>query len=78
LLHNRFRHPEVGSGRELLSTALSQPDEVYRNGRGAVHVLKRIDEEYFLVAIREPTNNQGLVRTAYLTNVKKNKDRRDA
>jgi len=42
LLHNRFRHPEVGSGPELLSTALSQPDEVYRNGRGAVHVLKRV------------------------------------
>ena len=56
---------------------MSQPDEVYRNGRGAVHVLKRVDEEYFLVATCEPTNNQGLVRTAYLTNVKERKDRRD-
>jgi len=56
---------------------LSQPDEAYRNGRGAVHVLKRVNEEYFLVAIYEPTNNQGLVRTAYLTNVKERKDRRD-
>jgi len=74
-LHIRFRHPEVGSGPELLSTALSQPDEAYRNGRGAIHALKRIDEEHFLVVIYEPTNNEGLVRTAYLTNAKR-KDRR--
>ena len=74
-LHIRFRHPEAGSGTELLSAALTQPDEAYRNGRGAVHALKRADEGYFLVVIYEPTNNEGLVRTAYLTNVKR-KDRR--
>jgi hypothetical protein len=65
-LHIRFRHPEVGPGTELLSTALAQPDEAYRNGRGGVHALKRINEQHFLVVIYEPRNNEGLVRTAYL------------
>jgi len=74
-LHIRFRHPEVGTGTGLLSTALAQPDEAYKNGRGAIHALKRVDEERFLVVIYEPTNKQGLVRTAYLTNVRR-KDRR--
>jgi len=37
--------------------------------------LKRIDEQHFLVVIYEPTNNEGLVRTAYLTSIKR-KDRR--
>ncbi len=74
-LHIRFRHPEVGFGPEVLSTALTQPDEAYRNGRGAIHALKRIDEEHFLVVIYEPTDNEGLVRTAYLTNINR-KDRR--
>jgi hypothetical protein len=74
-LHIRFRHPEVGPGTPLLSTALAQPDEAYKNGRGGVHALKRIDEQHFLVVIYEPTNNEGLVRTAYLTSIKR-KDRR--
>ena len=43
-LHIRFRHPEVGFETELLSRALIQPDEAYRNGRGGVHALMRIDE----------------------------------
>lgn len=51
-LHIRFRHPEVGSLPDPLSIALSQPDETYRNGRGAVHALKRIDEWHFLVVIK--------------------------
>jgi len=50
-LHIRFRHPEVGSEPALLSTTLTQPDEAYRNGRGAIHALKRVDEEHFLVVI---------------------------
>ena len=74
-LHIRFRHPEVGSSTNILSTALIQPDEAYRDGRGGVHALKRIDEEYFLVVIYQPTDNQGIVRTAYLTSVQR-KDRR--
>ena len=74
-LHIRFRHPEVGFGTELLSRALIQPDEAYRNGRGGVHALMRVDEGHFLVVIYEPTNSQGLVRTAYLTSVRR-KERR--
>ena len=74
-LHIRFRHPEVGTETALMSKALIEPDEAYRNGRGAVHALKRIDEKHFLVVIYETTNSEGLVRTAYLTNIKR-KDRR--
>jgi len=39
-LQIRFRHPEVGSATELISTALIQPYEAYRNGRGGVHALR--------------------------------------
>jgi len=74
-LHIRFRHPEVDLRTEPLSEALSQPDEAYRNGRGGMHALKRVDDENFLVAIYEPTDNEGLVRTAYLTSAQR-KDRR--
>jgi hypothetical protein len=74
-LHIRFRHPEIGPLPDPLSAALSQPDETYRNGRGPVHALKRMDEGHFLVVIYEPTNNEGLVRTAFLTNLKR-KERR--
>jgi len=76
-LHIRFRHPEAGPATEPLSSALLQPDEAYRNGRGGVHALRRIDNGHFLVAIYEPTNTEGLVRTAYLTTAKR-KDRRYA
>jgi len=70
-LHIRFRHPEVGFTTEPLSEALTQPDEAYRNGRGGIHVLKRVDGEHFLVVIYEPADNEGLVRTAYLTSVQR-------
>lgn len=42
---------------------------------GGVHALLRVDESHFLVVIYEPTNHEGFVRTAYLTNVKR-KNRR--
>jgi len=74
-LHIRFRHPEVGLGTALLSKALTQPDEAYRNGRGGIHVLRRFDERHFLVVIYEQTDDEAVVRTAYLTSVKR-KDRR--
>jgi hypothetical protein len=67
--HIRFRHPEVGHEPQLLLRAVIQPDEAYKNGRGGVHALARIDEGHFLVVIYEPTNNEGTIRTAYLTNI---------
>ena len=70
-LHIRFRHPEVGSSLGPLSAALAEPDEAYRNGRGGVHALKSIDAEHFLVVIYEPTDSEGLVRTAYLTSARR-------
>jgi hypothetical protein len=74
-LHIRFRNPEVGFEAQLLLRALIQPGEAYRNGRGGVHALMRIDEGHFLVVIYEPTNNEGILRTAYLTSVRR-KERR--
>jgi len=74
-LHIRFRHPEVGSNLGLLSTTLAEPDEAHRNGRGAVHALRSLDKAHFLVVIYEPTNSEGVVRTAYLTSERR-KDRR--
>jgi hypothetical protein len=58
-LHIRFRHPEVGPETVLLSKALTQPDEVYRNGRGAIHALRRLDERHFLVVIYERADDEG-------------------
>jgi len=63
------------SRTEPLSEALIQPDEAYRNGRGGIHVFKRFDGEHFLAVICEPTDNEGLVRTAYLTTAQR-KERR--
>ena len=74
-LHIRFRHPEVGFRAEPLSEALTHPDEAYRNGRGGIHALKRVDDEHLLAVIYEPTDNEELVRTAYLTSAQR-KDRR--
>lgn len=73
--HIKVRHPEVGNGVELLSRALTHPDEAYRNSRGGVHSMLRLDESPFLVVIYEPTNDEGFVRTAYVTNSKR-KERR--
>lgn len=73
--HIKVRHPEVGNDIELISTALSHPDEVYQDNSGRVHSLLRIDEKHFLVVIYEPTNDEGFVRTAYITNAKR-KERR--
>jgi len=70
-LHIRFRHPEVGLGTAPLSKALTQPDVAYRDGRGRIHALRRFDERHFLVVICEKTNDEGIVRTAYLTSVKR-------
>jgi hypothetical protein len=73
--HIRFRHLEVGDEPQPLLRALIQPDEAYKNGRGGVHALVRIDEGHFLVVIYEPTNNEGTIRTAYLTSIRR-KERR--
>ncbi len=67
-LHIALRHPEVGPDAELVSRTLNHPDEAYSNSRGGVHALMRIDENHFLVVIYHPTNGEGFVRTAYLTN----------
>jgi len=58
-----------------LSKALSNPDEAYENVREEIHSLLRINESHFLVVIYEPTNDEGFVRTAYLSNVRR-KERR--
>jgi hypothetical protein len=73
--HIKIRHPEVGNDITLLSKALSKPEEAYENGRGGIHSLLRLDESHFLVIIYAPTNDEGFVKTAYMTDVKR-KERR--
>ena len=73
--HIKIRHPEVGNEIAILSKALSNPDEAYENGRGGIHSIMRINESHFLVVIYEPTDDEGFVRTAYVTNVTR-KERR--
>lgn len=73
--HIIIRHPEVGNDVALLSKGLSNPTEVYENGRGGIHSILQIDENHFLVVIYEATNDEGFVRTAYITNMKR-KERR--
>lgn len=75
LRHIKIRHPEVGNDIGILSKALSDPDDAYENGRGGIHTLLGIDEHHFLVIIFQPTNGEGFVRTAYITNVRR-KERR--
>jgi len=74
-LHIRFRHPEVGEEPDALLQVVSNPDELYIDGRGGIHTLKRKDEELFLVVICELENREGYIRTAYLISNERKKRR---
>lgn len=73
--HIKIRHPEIEDYAAVLAKALSTPDEAYMNGRGGVHSLFRVDKTHFLVIIYEPADDEGFVRTAYITSVTR-KERR--
>ena len=70
-LHIRFRHPEVGDLPSMLMKAVENPSEAYRDARGGIHVLLRLDQKHFLVVIYEYEQGEGYIRTAYLTDPKR-------
>jgi hypothetical protein len=74
-LHVRFRHPEVGEDANTLLQVVANPDELYKDGRGGIHALRRIDEKHFLIVIYELENREGYIRTAYLINDKRKRRR---
>ncbi|MCP8313494.1 MAG: hypothetical protein H3Z53_03865 [archaeon] len=74
-LHIRFRHPEVGEDPNALLQIVAKPEELYKNKRGGIHALKRIDEEHFFVVIYELEDREGYIRTAYLINDKRKRRR---
>jgi hypothetical protein len=74
-LHIRFRHPEVGEDSNALLQVVAKPAELYKDRRGGIHTLKRIDEEHFLVVIYELKDREGYIRTVYLINDKRKRRR---
>jgi hypothetical protein len=71
-LHVRFRHPEVGTDPSVLVQAVSDPDELHTDERGAFHALKRIDKGHFLVVIyRAAEPDRGLTKTTFIINQKR-------
>jgi hypothetical protein len=66
--HIVFRHPELKDKKGLVLSAVSDPDEVYVDASGAVHVLKRVGVvSDFLVVIYSGEGQRGYIRTAYYT-----------
>jgi len=74
-LHVRFRHPEVGGNPNALLQIVAKPEELYKDKRGGIHALKRIDEEHFLVVIYELEDREGYIRTAYFISDKRKRRR---
>jgi hypothetical protein len=69
--HIGFRHPEVGRDPSPIILAVSSPDEIYQDKAGGVHLLRKADEDHFLVVICDFGQGEGFIMTAYLTNIKR-------
>ena len=65
--HIVLRHPELKDKRNLVLDAVSNPDEVYVDSTGAVHVLKKLVGEIsdFLVVVYVKGDGEGYIRTTY-------------
>ena len=69
-----MRHPEVGQDFTILFQIVGEPDEVYLDERNGVHALKAVKNNRYVVVIYESTDNEGFIRTAYVTsNSRKNR-----
>ncbi len=70
-LHIGFRHPEIGSEPGIVLRAVSNPDELYRDKDGGIHLLKKVDGEHYLAVICRFERGEGFIMTAYLTSIKR-------
>jgi hypothetical protein len=75
--HITLRHPELEDKIAKVLAAVANPDEVYVDPTGAVHVLKRLTREIsdYLVVIYRKENRECYIRTAYYTSSRR-KERR--
>jgi len=67
--HITLRHPELEDKIAKVLAAVANPDEVYVDPMGAVHVLKRLTHEIsdYLVVIYRKEDGECYIRTAYYT-----------
>ena len=75
--HITLRHPELEDKIAQVLAVVANPDEVYVDPMGAVHVLKRLTHEIsdYLVVIYRKEDAECYIRTAYYTSSRK-KERR--
>jgi len=74
-LHIGLRHPEVGVDPTAVLQTVRNPEEIYQDRVGSLHLLRRVDEGHFMVVICRFVDHEGFITTAYLTNLKR-KNRR--
>jgi len=75
--HIVLRHPELEDNIAKILAAVTNPDEVYVDSTGAVHILKRLTHEIsdYLVVIYRKEDGECYIRTAYYTSSRR-KERR--
>jgi len=77
--HIVARHPELDGKKDLILEAVSNPDEVYVDARGAFHALKMTPDGVsdYIVVIYEVIagTGKGFIRTAYFLSLKRKKRR---
>jgi len=75
--HIVMRHPELDNTMAKVMGVVSNPDEVYIDPVGMIHVLKRLFQEIsdYLVVIYRKENKEGYIRTAYYTSSRRKRRR---
>lgn len=75
--HIILRHPELEDRMAMVLKVVANPDKVYRDPAGAIHVLKKLLHEVsdYLVVIYCKEDGKGYIRTAYYTSSRR-KERR--
>jgi len=74
-MHIITRHPELKGKAELISDAVSNPDEVYLDKTQARHAIKKVDlvSDYLVVIYR--VDGKGYIITAYFISSRRKRRR---
>ena len=75
--HITLRHPELKDKIAKVFAVVANPDEIYVDPTGAVHVLKRLTHEIsdYLAVIYCKEDREWYIRTAYYTSSRRKKRR---
>jgi hypothetical protein len=72
--HILDRHPELAGTTAIVKEAASSPDEVYEDGRGTLHLLKRLEaapSDFIVLIVRNEGGKSYLVTAYFMSSRRK-------